>query len=181
MSCMFEGATLRTAGFETFSQAAMTDSSALLGMLLMFIGGSPTGTAGGAKTASAAILFILIVSVIQRKKAPEVFKRRIPAEAVHAALLVVMLNFAFIITGTLLIMNIEATPLRETLFEVTSAITTTGLTMGVCADLSLAGKVIFIICMYAGRIGTLTLIMALRKKKDTRQNFRLAEEEILLG
>ena len=182
MASVFQSVTTRTAGFETIPQANLTEGSTLLTMILMVIGGSPAGTAGGIKTTTVGILILMILSTIRGKKETEFMKRRISAEAGRTALTVVGLAFMVVVTASLLLFATDGLGFQDTLYEVASAMGTVGLTRGITAGLSTAGKLVIIVVMYIGRIGPVTVAFALAmKRKGKDANFSLPEERVLIG
>ncbi len=182
MAAFFQSVTTRTAGFETIPQAELTEGSTLLTMILMLIGGSPAGTAGGIKTTTVGILLLTILSTVRGKRETEFMKRRISADAGRTALTVVGLALMVVITASLLLFATDGLEFKDTVYEVVSAIGTVGLTRGITSSLSVAGKVIIIIVMYIGRIGPVTLALALAmKQRGKEQGISLPEERILIG
>ncbi len=160
MLALFQAVTPRTAGFATIDFTRFTDSGLFLTICLMLIGGSPGSTAGGIKTTTLAVLFISTWSSAL-KKAPTAFKRRIDDPTVRQAGAVVTIYITAIIAGTMLLCAVESLPMRESLFEVVSAIGTVGLSMSVTGTLNSLAKAMLTIFMFAGRIGGLSVAFAL--------------------
>lgn len=182
MASMFQSVTTRTAGFETVPQASLTEGSTLLTIILMIIGGSPAGTAGGIKTTTIGILLLSVFSTIRGKKDTEFMDRRISADAVRTALTVTVLAMIVMLTASVLLFATDGLGFEDTLFEVASAMGTVGLTRGITSTLSAAGKLVLIIVMYIGRIGPVTMALALAlKRKGKQQNRMLPEERIIIG
>ncbi|MCH5272997.1 MAG: potassium transporter KtrB [Lachnospiraceae bacterium] len=180
MVSLFQSVTTRTAGFQTVAQEKLTPASGFLTLLLMFIGGSPSGTAGGVKTVTIAVIFLSVFSVIRGKNHIEAFGRRIPGFYLKKALAVVCVSFACMTAGTLLICMSQGFGVLDSLYEVVSALATVGLSLGKTAGLNGAGKCIIALCMYLGRIGPITLALSLQsgQKREVR---KLPEGKVLIG
>ncbi len=163
----------------------MTMASTFLSIMLMFIGGSPGSTAGGIKTSTAGVLFMTILSVINGREDTELFKRKINKETVYKALAVVVIALALVFTTTILLSITErasGAPFEHYLFEATSAFGTVGLTLGLTQELTAIGKAIVALTMYAGRVGPLTLVVAISIRKSKRGNsIKYPEDKILVG
>lgn len=181
LSSIFAAVTPRTAGFNSISTADMSGGGIFLTMLLMFIGGSPGSTAGGIKTTTAALLIITVISVIKGREDAEVYGKRIGKESVYRALVVTMLGAGIVMIFTIILgITEKSAPLEYILYEVISAFGTVGLTLGLTPNLSIVGKIILSITMYAGRIGPLTLALSL-SRKTVPGTIRYPEDKILIG
>lgn len=180
MSASFQSVTLRTAGFSTVHPSQLSDSSALLGCVLMLIGGSPGSTAGGIKTTSFMILILGVVSMLAKRDSITSFKRRLPHGYLTkvSAILTMYLFFALLSVGT--ICAVDSIHLRESLFQVFSAIGTVGVDMTNTGDLSCLSKVILSILMFFGRIGGLSLALAFAKPITARP-IKYPTEKISVG
>ncbi|MDD3339670.1 MAG: potassium transporter TrkG [Lachnospiraceae bacterium] len=182
LASFFQSVTTRTAGFESIGQAKFTDASTNVSNILMFIGGSPMGTAGGMKTTTVALLIMTAVSFYKGKKHTEIFHRRLNENNVKTALVVVMTGLSIVIIMSTLLMAVTGFSMEDVIFEITSAIATVGLTRGITSSLNLAGKIIVIITMYIGRIGPITLVMALAKRtKASDTQIQPAERKVIIG
>jgi len=185
LSAFFASVSPRTAGFNSIDLTQMTMASTFLTIMLMFIGGSPGSTAGGIKTSTAGVLFMTILSVINGREDTELFKRKINKETVYKALSVVVIALALIFTATILLSITErasGAPFEYYLFEATSAFGTVGLTLGLTQELTTIGKAIVALTMYAGRVGPLTLVVAISIRKRKRGNsIKYPEDKILVG
>lgn len=185
LSAFFASVSPRTAGFNSIDLAGMSMASVLLTIILMFIGGSPGSTAGGIKTSTAGVLLLTVMSVIKGREDTEVFKKKISKETVYKAFAVVViaLGLVFIVTVLLTITESGAgVPFEQYLFEATSAFGTVGLTMGLTQKLTSIGKMIVALTMYAGRIGPLTLLVAIAIRSDNKANsIKYPEGKILVG
>ena len=184
MSSIFESVTTRTAGFAAIPQELFKDATYIILLLLMFVGGSPMGTAGGLKTTTLALIFFSVKSTAKGKKEPEAFGRKIGSENIKTALAVLSIIFAIVFLSIVVLAEIEPFSLKDIAFETMSAMSTSGLTRGITPMLSTAGKIIICIVMFAGRIGPISLVMAfnIRRKKANMTNMReLAEARIIIG
>ena len=185
LSAFFASVSPRTAGFNSINLASMSMASVLLTIILMFIGGSPGSTAGGIKTSTAGVLLLTVISVIKGREDTEVFKKKISKETVYKAFAVVVIALTLVFTVTILLSITESgsgLPFEQYLFEATSAFGTVGLTMGLTQELTFIGKVIVAITMYAGRIGPLTLLVAMAIRSDNKTNsIKYPEGKILVG
>ncbi len=180
LGAYFQAVTARTAGFNTLNIARLTIPSSFLLIMLMFIGASPGSTGGGIKTSTFAILIFTIKSLIKGKERIEVFKRTIPRMVVYQALCVVILALGWVGISTLLLSFTEKAPFLNILFEDLSAFGTVGLSRGLTRHLSIAGRVVIILTMLVGRVGPLTLALAMGREK-TGELYEYPEEQIVIG
>lgn len=182
-AAFFQSATPRSSGFNTIEIGDMLSSSQLLLIILMFIGASSGGTGGGIKTNTFVVLLLATLNTFRGGGAIHVFQRRIATGTVMRALAVVISSIACVFIVALLLTITEGMleeHFLEVLFEVTSAFSTTGLSMGLTSELSPIGKIIVTITMFIGRLGPLTLAYALaKKKKSSKINY--PEDHILIG
>ncbi len=182
MNSFFQSITSRTAGFASIPQVGFRDATTIIVMILMFIGGSPTGTAGGMKTTTIAMLMAMMISVIKGKRDTEIFHRRIATDNIKTGFAVVIIGCIFLITGLLLLSITENLPLKDLAFEAVSAISTTGLSRGITSSLTSFGKVIIIIMMFVGRIGPITMAVAFTLKTSKTNNMHeLPKKRIIVG
>ncbi len=178
----FQSVTTRTAGFLTILQENLTDTAYIITLGLMFIGGSPMGTAGGVKTTTIAMVLLCIVSVVRGKKDIEVYNRKIASENVRTGLTVIGISAMALIAGILILTIIEPFSLRTIVFESVSAVATVGLGAGMTPYLSIGGKLVIIVLMYIGRIGPITMAMAFSAKRSAAlDGIELAEKKIIIG
>lgn len=175
----FQAVSPRTAGFNTIDLAKLTDSSKFFTLILMFIGGSPASTAGGVKTTTIAVLILTMVAFV-RNKDVEVYGRRINYSIVNKAMTIIVIAF-FIITLGAMFISIANPELEfmDILFEVVSAFGTVGLTLGITTKLTGISKFILILTMFAGRVGALTIVMALAGR-DKKIDYQLPEGNVIL-
>ena len=177
---VFQGVTPRTAGFSTINNVEMSDAGTLLTSTLMLIGGSPGSTAGGMKTTTIAVLFIGIIVSATGKKDITMFRRRIDGESVRQAAAIAFLYFAVTIAFTAVISHIEGSALKETLFEVSSAIGTVGSTMSFTTTLGTLSRYLIALLMFGGRAGAMTLALVLaERRRNVESKYPLGK--ILIG
>lgn len=181
LASLFQSVTTRTAGFATIPQENLTNASALVSLLLMFIGGSPAGTAGGIKTVTIAILIVSAFATMKSNAEAELFHRTISKQAVSKAVAVVSMAFIILCTSTLLLSAVTDADALDIAYETVSAAATVGLTRSLTSNLNLWGKIIIIITMYLGRVGPISLMIALNTKKGTKNIIKNPTEEISVG
>ncbi|MBQ7889359.1 MAG: potassium uptake protein [Erysipelotrichaceae bacterium] len=177
----FQSITTRTAGFATIPQQNLTNSSAIISMILMFIGGSPAGTAGGIKTITIAVLLISALATIQNREHVEVFDRTLSKHAVNKSVAVVSVSFSIMMVSTLLLSSCMHADLLDILYETVSATATVGLTRNLTPSLNMMGKIVIIVTMYLGRVGPISLLVAFNAKKDKKNVIKNPIEEISIG
>lgn len=177
----FQSVTTRTAGFATIPQQNLTSASAFISLVLMFIGGSPVGTAGGIKTVTAAVLLLTALAMVQNKNEITAFNRSLSQKAVKKAIAVFCMSFIIMFISTVLLSAVSDAPALDVLYETVSATATVGLTRNLTPTLNLWGKIIIIITMYLGRIGPISLAVALNMKKSSQNIVKTPTEEISVG
>ncbi|WP_242840870.1 TrkH family potassium uptake protein [Metaclostridioides mangenotii] len=161
LASLFQSVASRTAGFNTLDLTVMDESSIFVMIILMFIGASPASTGGGVKTTTLAVLILTVKSFITGKSDIEVFERRISSSIVKKSLGIFVIGIAAAVTGTLLIsMTQPGFNLTASAFEVVSALATVGYSLAGSANLNLFGKLLIILFMFMGRVGSLTIFMA---------------------
>lgn len=177
VNAWFQSVTMRTAGFNSIDLAAMVPASYSIMLLLMFIGGSPGSTAGGAKTTTMAVLALQLRSVIRGEEHAQVFGFRLSDLTNRRAMAVAFMGFLAFLVVLLALQTTQNIGLREIVFETISALGTVGLSIGATAELDEIGKVIVMFAMFAGRVGPLTLLMFLGSRADGR---RLGRPEVAI-
>ena len=170
----------RTAGFHAIDYAEVTESTELITILLMFIGGGAAGTAGGIKVTTAAVLVLMVWAELRGDPDVGQFGRRIPVIAQRQALAVSMIGLAALFTGNLLLIGLSDFGISDTLFEAASAFGTVGLSTGITGLLSAPAQVVLIALMFLGRVGPLTLGTALVLRERERL-YRFPEERPIIG
>lgn len=181
----FHSVSCRTAGFNAFDLASMTDSTKMLSAFLMFIGAAPGSTGGGIKCTTLAVILMTVVSVIRGKEETVIFRRRVDKGAVYKSLAVMMLGFTAVVLTTSSIMvsmqSVEELSLIDALFESVSAFATVGLSVGITGEASSIAKCLLIFSMYIGRLGPVTFFLALASRGGQRRREVLPEGKIVIG
>lgn len=184
LASLFQSVTCRTAGFNSMDIGALRQSTQFLMIILMFIGGSPGSIAGGVKTTTVAVAMIMLYAKIKGYSQPLLWNRAIDDDTVDRSTTLIILSIMFVVISTFLVMMIDNFGLRESflssLFEVVSAFGTVGLTTGATNKLSNGGKILICLVMYVGRLGPMTLIMALTARKK-EVSIEYPEEHIMIG
>ncbi|WP_346935044.1 TrkH family potassium uptake protein [Clostridium sp.] len=171
----------RTAGINSVPIDKMTTTSKFVTVILMFIGGSPGSTAGGLKTSTLGIILCTAISVIRGKENADIFGRTIPRGLQLKAITLLIIGMGLVMTVTMMLTIAEPNEaFLDVLYEATSAFGTVGLTTGVTQRLSEPGKIIIITLMYLGRVGPLTVVMAIVSRKKGA-NYKYPEGKILIG
>ncbi|MBE3581454.1 MAG: Trk family potassium uptake protein [Thermoanaerobacteraceae bacterium] len=180
MAAYFQAVTPRTAGFNTVSIDDLRPASQYAQVILMFIGASPAGTGGGIKTTTFTVLVLAIAAVVRGRQEVEFGGRRIPWARVIKALAIAALSFFLVIAVSFILLLTEGEAFLPILYEVTSAFATVGLTTGLTPDLTPVGRCLLILTMFAGRVGPVSLAMAIWKRQ-VKANIHLPEEQVILG
>ena len=177
----FQSVTTRTAGFATIPQENFTNASSIVSLLLMFIGGSPVGTAGGIKTVTFVILLATAASVIKNKRTIDVFNRQISEKSIKKVIAVFATSFSVMTLSTILLSAASNADFLDVLYETVSATATVGLTRNFTASLNTVGKIIIIATMYFGRVGPISLAVAFKMRKSSENIIENPIEEISVG
>ncbi len=177
----FQSVTTRTAGFASIPQENLTDTSAIVCMLLMFIGGSPVGTAGGIKTVTFIVLLVSAFSTVRNKESVSLFHRDISQAAVRKAVAVTCNSFLIMFISTLLLSLVTDAAAVDVIYETISATATVGLSRGLTSTLNVWGKLIVTATMYFGRVGPISLAIALNTQKENQNIIKNPTEEINIG
>ena len=177
----FQSVTTRTAGFAAVPQENFTNASAAVSIVLMLIGGSPVGTAGGIKTVTIAVLICSAFATIRNKNIATLFGRSISEETIKKALAVVVMFFAICATSTILLMATSNASAIDAFYETVSATATVGLSRNLTATLNTMGKLILIVTMYFGRVGPISLAVALGSRNESQNVISEPTEEISVG
>lgn len=180
LNALFCSVTPRTAGFNSIDTGALTETSKLLTIILMFIGGCPGSTAGGIKVTTLVVLLLYLKSTLSRADSVNIFGRSIQKEAVLKAASVFTMNLFLSMVATFLICSLQNLDLTAIIFEVVSAISTVGMSTGITSGLTIPGKMIIILLMYIGRVGSLSFAMSFTDKKKLA-HVRQPAEPISIG
>ncbi|HEB31626.1 MAG TPA: Trk family potassium uptake protein, partial [Spirochaetes bacterium] len=180
LASLFQSVTVRTAGFNTVDISDLRVRTLFMLSTLMFIGASPGSTGGGIKTTTFFILILTIFTILKDERFNTIYKRRIPFQVVNRAIAILVSAVGFVIFGGLMLGFSEKFPFTQILFETVSAFGTVGLSTGITPLLSDFGKVILMLSMFVGRIGPLTLVLAIRNTQSTRL-ITYPEERVMVG
>lgn len=177
---LFQSVTPRTAGFNTADLGAFSEAGQALTIILMLIGGSPGSTAGGMKTTTMLVLAASAIAVFRGREDAQCFGRRLERETIRYGAAILFMYLVLVLTGTICISSIEKLPVLTCLFEVSSAIGTVGLSLGITPELGQVSRTILIGLMFFGRVGGLTLVYA--ALSGARSNIsKLPQEKITVG
>lgn len=193
----FFSTTLRSAGFETIDTNNVTTATKLISMIYIIIGGSPGSTAGGIKTTTLVILVFMIIGYFKGNENTVIFKRTVSQKILKRAIMLLLISIVFIITsiiGLLVTENVNKEPLESqstiyeedtsmvyVAYEVVSAYGTAGITLGLTPNLTNLGKIIIMILMIIGRVGSITISYAILKNSNNQKKFNYPECDILVG
>lgn len=181
LAAAFSSVTARTAGFNTIDTGALTNASKLLTMVLMFIGGSPGSTAGGIKTVTALVLVAYVWSNLRDSRGVNLFNRRLDDDVIRKASNVVVISLLMAVASIIFICFIQPyLSVVDVMFEVFSAIGTVGMSTGLTRDLSLASRIVVILLMYCGRIGSMSFALSFTERKKVAP-VQLPVEKIMIG
>ncbi len=180
LSSIFCSVTPRTAGFNSVNYPDLTVGSKFLSVILMFIGGAPGSTAGGIKVTTIAVLILYLRATLTRTESINIYKRRLELDAVTKSTAVFCVNLFCVLIGTFLICAIEQFDLMDVLFEVVSAMSTVGVSLGITSHLSLIPQLILIFLMYIGRVGSLSFALSFTDKKKL-SHIMQPKERISIG
>ena len=192
-SAIFHSVTPRTAGFNTMKMGALAPATIFLTIVLMFIGGSPGGTAGGIKTSTLGVMFTSVLATLRGREKAEMFHHSVSEETVHRVASIILLSFAVVVTGVfVLLMTEQGTTLsgsdepvrfEHVMFESVSAFGTVGLSTGLTGmntHMTAAGKLVITMLMFVGRLGPIALILSIASLKETAV-YSYPEDRILVG
>lgn len=189
-SSFFHSASGRTAGFQNVDFGLLENTTLYMFILFMFIGGAPVSTAGGIKITTLAVIIGMAVSRSRGMEKVHIFNRALPEEIVSRAISIVAISMTIVLAFTTLLLFTEsgAAPsvqesrglFIEIVFEVASAFGTTGSSMGITPDLSVSGKLLVALLMLMGRLGPITIAMAVSARK-ARVSYQLSEEPVMVG
>lgn len=176
----FQSATARTAGFNSLDVTESRTVTHLVTMVMMFIGGSPGGTAGGIKTTTAAVLVMAVIAAVRGQKMITIGGRRVSHRSVYRATATAVIMTSLVLAVSVLLMLTQRGSEEQLIFEAVSALGTVGLSIGATGELDGAGKVIITVAMYIGRVGSLTLFMFL-SSRVLQDPWQLPKEDIEVG
>lgn len=177
---LLHGTSVRSSGLATLDMSELSSSTLFIFDALMFIGGGSASTAGGIKVGTFAVLVLAIISEARGDRDTVAFGRRIPNSSLRLAVSAAFLGSTLVGASTLALVFITDLPLEAVLFEAISAFGTCGLSLGITPGLPTAGKLVLILLMFTGRLGTMTLAAALAMRERQRQ-IRFPEERPIIG
>ena len=183
LQSFFSSVASRTSGFSTVDMSTLSSSAYIIMIILMYIGASPCSTGGGIKTTTFLVLLVTMKRFATGKK-PVLFKRTLPGQTIKKATSLFIFSITYILFATFLISIFDPSlGIRELLFEVVSAFGTVGFSMGITAGLSVASKIVLIITMFIGRIGTITIMNIANNKwlSEEQSAIEYVEERIIVG
>lgn len=180
LGALFASVTARTAGFNTIDTGAMSEAGKILTVILMFIGGSPGSTAGGIKTTTMAVMVLAAVSMIKQSYGTNIYGRRLHEDAIKKASTVFTINLTLAMIAVIAILAIQPLAMSDVLLEVFSAIGTVGMSTGITRELASASKVIIILLMYTGRLGSLSFALVLTQRKAPAP-IQYPQEKMIVG
>lgn len=178
---LFQSVTTRTAGFASVPQENLTNASAAVSLLLMLIGGSPVGTAGGIKTVTIAVLFCSAFATIRNKNNAALFGRCISVNSIRKAIAVTVAFLTICFASAISLMAAGNADALDVIYEAVSATATVGLSRNFTGSLNLLGKIIIIITMYFGRVGPISLAVALGSRRESQNVIAEPTEDISIG
>jgi trk system potassium uptake protein TrkH len=178
----FQSVTCRTAGFNTVDFGAMRPGTKLVAIALMFIGASPGSTGGGIKTVVFALTVLATIGLVRGRERLDVAGRTVPPGYIQRAAAVLLLGLTVVLTATLLLVMLENEPAKflDHAFEATSAFATVGLSTGITAGLTTPSKLVLVAAMFIGRVGPLTMLLALARP-GTQPKYEYPTERVALG
>lgn len=181
MAAFFQSVTTRTAGFATLPQQDLSGASSLVSLLLMLIGGSPSGTAGGIKTVTFSVLAASVYATVRGRTDPVLFGRTISKQAVGKAVAVAGVSMMITFTAALLLEALTGADLLDVVYEAVSATATVGLSRNFTSTLASPGKIVVILTMFLGRVGPISLFIALNTNRKNVCSVRCPTEQISVG
>nr|WP_235886246.1 TrkH family potassium uptake protein [Paenibacillus cymbidii] len=177
---LFQSVSARSAGMNTIDPGSMRQATQFFIALLMFIGAAPGSTGGGIKVTTFAILLGAMVTMIRGKEDIVLFRYRIARERVYHAITFTLISCFVVLLASMALSVTESAPFLNILFEATSAFGTTGMSLGLTSHLTSAGKIVLILLMFIGRLGPVTLAIALTRKPE-KELYRHPEGHISIG
>lgn len=180
LAAAFSSVTPRTAGFNSVDTASLSNSGKLITMVLMFIGGSPGSTAGGIKTTTLFVLGAYVCAYIRQTHGVDVFKRRLAEDSIKKAATILSINLFLVLTAAVIISTIEKLDITDIMFEICSAMGTSGMSTGITRQIGSVSKIVLIVLMYLGRVGSLSFALAFTRN-EKMPNIMQPKEDINIG
>ena len=180
LAALFQSVTTRTAGIATISQKGLSVPSVITSMFLMFTGGSSVGTAGGVKVTTVAVVILSVAATVRGNSDVTCYGRRISDAIVRKSVAIIFISFMASVLAIVAMRLLEGGESVDIIFEVYSALGTVGLSRDYTATVGIAGKIVLCICMFLGRIGPITMVIAFAMR-DKKTALRLPEGKITVG
>lgn len=180
VNAWFQGSTPRSSGYSPLNMNDLSQPGRLLTMFLMFIGGSPGSTAAGLKTTTFLVVVLSAMTLSRKNQHVALFRRRLTEDTIRNANAIFVIYLGIIFTATILISAVEPFPLSDILFEVVSAACTVGLSTGITPELGPFAQTVMTVLMFVGRVGLMTIVMALHGRHRENAQERVPEK-ILIG
>ncbi len=178
---LFQSVTTRTAGFASVPQENLRDTTSVISMVMMLVGGSPVGTAGGLKTVTVAVLICSALATVRNKNEATLFGRRVSSDSIRRAVAVVITFGCIALVSTVLLAAATGANLLDVVYESVSAIATVGLSRNFTGSLNAWGKLIVIVTMYLGRVGPISLAVAIGSQNESQNVISEPVEDISIG
>lgn len=180
LGALFQSITPRTAGYNSLDISKLRTGTWFIMIILMFIGASPSSTGGGIKTTTFGVLVATIITSIKGRQDAELFERHIPTDIIYKAITILTIALSWVSVATLVMSLVEPYAFIRLFFEVMSAFGTVGLTTGITPDLTVISKIIIIITMFIGRVGPVTILIAL-SRTEKHNSVKFVEERLMIG
>ena len=181
VNSVFQSVTFRTAGFAAVPQDGLRESTSFIGCILMFIGGSPVGTAGGVKTVTFFIVILNAISFIRNRKENVVFGRKVTSDMIHKATAIVVVSLFITLCFLVALMVSDEVSLVDGMYETFSATATVGLSRALTPTLSVVGRWIIIVAMYLGRIGPISMALFFSYDTESQNKVKHAKGRFFIG
>ena len=181
LNSVFQSVTFRTAGFASVPQQSLQESTCFLGCILMFIGGSPVGTAGGVKTVTFFVMLLNGVSFIRNRRENVAFGRKVTSDMIHKASAIVLVSFFVTVVLLIIVMVTNKVGLVDGMYETFSATGTVGLSRSLTPTLNTAGRWVIILAMYLGRIGPISMALFFRYDTEGKNKISYASGKFFVG
>ena len=180
LASIFQSVTMRTSGFNTIDQAALSDGGSMFSVILMLIGGSPSSMAGGMKTTTTLIVILNIIATMRNRDGIHIFKKRIDDETVKQAAAIAGIYMILTVVFATLLVAIEPMELDAILYEVSSALSTVGISTGIIPSFTAFSRLSLMLLMLVGRVGGLTFALAFSTESKTA-DIQRPREKVLVG
>lgn len=181
LTSFFQSVTTRTAGFASVSQNDFTDLSKVWGIVLMMVGGASGSTAGGVKVGTVALIFLALKSVFRSKSDVVAYGKRIGHSIILHAMSLLVMWFILTLAGSMLVAAADSQPIINSAYEVASAYSTVGLSVGICDTASVFTKILLIIYMFFGRVGIMTISVMFMTRSGKSETVKYPEGNFIVG